>query len=72
MDEGLRAGPIDLLLLGAGFDGSEQRVIGKVRVPLSALVARMTQDAANGEQVDTAVDHERGRRVPQVMKAYVR
>lgn len=60
------------LLGGRCLDGLQQRVIGQVRIPLCGLVTGVTQHLADGEQIDTAVDHERRRRVPQIMEAKTR
>lgn len=41
-------------------------------VALGALIAGVTKHLSDGEEIDTAVDHERCRRVPKVMKAKTR
>jgi len=51
----------------ASLHRRHQRVIGKVAVAHSTLMVGVTENAAHGEQVDPGVDHERRRRVPEIV-----
>lgn len=64
-----RLGSERRLLGRPGLDRLQQGVVGKVGVPLGTLVVGVAQHLADGEQIDTAVDHEGRRRVPQVVQA---
>lgn len=55
----------------ASLNGPHERIIGKVAVPLGTLMVGMTEDATDGIEVYPRVDHERRRRVPQVVDAKV-
>lgn len=55
------------MLRCASLHSLQQGVLRKVRIALGRLVAGVTQHLADGEQIDTAVDHETGGAVPQIM-----
>lgn len=60
------------LLGGPGLDGLQQGVVSEVGVPLGGLNAGVAEDLAHGEEINAAVDHERGRRVPEVVDPQAR
>jgi len=65
----LDLGPLHVHLCRPGLDGRPQRVVSQVRITHCARVVRMPEHLAYREQVDAGVDHERGRRVTQIVDA---
>lgn len=63
-----RLGSEGRLLRRPGLDRLQQGVVGQVGVALSALVVCVPQYLADGEQIDTTVDHEASRAVTQVVQ----
>ena len=53
------------------LDRGQQRLVGQVAVAGRALVIGVPENLPDGEQIDAGIDHERRRRMAQIVDAQV-